>query len=132
MTKRDIILNWLTNIGLLVIAAGALLPIIYGPQSFAYRYVFSAGALILLVSRLFTKCDSKVLRVKRLFRIQAWSSIFFCCAAFFMFYSNTPQDWLAFTLAGAAIQLYASIAIPMAEKKALRDQQRYNNPPEQK
>ncbi len=87
----------------------------------AYPYVYSAGALILLVARLFSPYRGTDMRLKRLHRIESWSAIFFCVAAFFLFYpASQLRDWIAFTLAGAAIQVFTSIAIPNQERKAAR------------
>ena len=59
-------------------------------------------------------------RLKRLHRIESWSAVFYCAAAFLLFYTHELRDWLAFTLAGAAIQIITSIAIPMREAKLAR------------
>jgi hypothetical protein len=110
--------GWLIAIGLLLIVVGVLLPII-GMRDDMFKWVYAAGALIGLVGRLFNKAPEDVpMRVKRLLRIEAWSAIFFCVGAFFMFYpgSNTA-DWLAFTLAGGAVLIYTSIMIPLAMRK---------------
>lgn len=102
----------------LVLAATAvpfLLP--HTPRAMAsYRYVYAAGAVILLLARLFTPFRGKDLRLRRLHRIEAWSAIFFCAGCAFMFIpGGTGRDWIAFTLAGAAIQIFTSIAIPRRE-----------------
>ncbi len=107
--------------GLCIVAAGAFLPIIFGPASLAAKIVLSAGAFLTLVGRLFSPYHGKIFRVKRLFAIEKWSAIFFCVAAFFMWYSDNPREWVVFLLAGAFIQLYTSMAIPYAQKKALRN-----------
>ena len=112
------IFNILVNTGLIIIAIAVALPFFQGPDSMLYRYVFTVGAGLLVVGRIFTPYQGNVLRVKRLYRIQTWSAVFFCFAAFFMFYNLASRDWLAFTLAGAVLQAYASIAIPAAERKA--------------
>lgn len=83
-----------------------------------FRYVYAAGALITLVARLLEPAmpASTPLRIKRLKRLESWSSLMFCVAAFFAFYPTPPviRDWLAFTLAGAAIQIYSFIALTLA------------------
>lgn len=114
-----------TAIGLLLIAAGTLIPILnarhtaYVDMSDTFKYIFSAGAAVLLVSRLFSTYKGKILRLKRLYRIEVWSALFFCVAAFFLFYEkDTTRNWIAFTLAGAAIQLYTSFMIPRTTRKA--------------
>ena len=54
-------------------------------------------------------------------RLESWSSLLFCVAAFFAFYSAPViRDWLAFTLAGAAIQIYSSIALNIAASKSAK------------
>lgn len=107
--------------GLLLVAAGVLMPILSGNISApAFRYVFAAGALLTLLARLFQPAPSNgiPLRVKRLLRLESWSALLFCVAAFFAFYSAPVlRDWLAFTLAGAAIQVYCSIALGIALRK---------------
>lgn len=118
----------LSTVALIMIVVGTVMPILGGANtpfnmlSPTFKYVYSAGALILLVSRLFSPYTGSVVRVRRLYRIETWSSIFFCVAAFFLFYEpETSRDWLAFTLAGGAIQIYTSIMIPRAVRKALAD-----------
>lgn len=103
--------------GMILIAVALLLPMAgVGPG--VYRWVFSAGALITLAGRLLNRYDGPVLRVKRLYRLEVWSSIFFCAAAFFMFYRyGEGRDWFAFILAGGAILVYTSIMIPRTLEK---------------
>lgn len=119
--------NILVTVGLLMIAAGTLIPIFQGHDTLyrdlppAFKYIYSAGALILLVSRICNGYKGKVLRLKRLHRIEVWSALFFCVAAFFLFYEkDTTRNWLAFTLAGAGIQVFTSFMIPRVMRKALR------------
>ena len=110
----------LTVIGMLLIVAGTLLPL-FGNYFYGsvYKYIYTAGAVLLLICRLFTKYTGKHDRVRRLYRLESWSAIFFCVAAFFMFYEPTSaRDWLAFTLAGGAVQVYTSIMIPFTVKRA--------------
>ncbi|MCH5221688.1 MAG: hypothetical protein J1F05_05085 [Muribaculaceae bacterium] len=84
----------------------------------AYRYIYAIGAAALFLVRLFTPYKGPDFRLKRLHRIESWSALFFCVASFFLFYQSAAlRDWLAFTLAGAAIQIYTSIAIPLRETK---------------
>lgn len=107
---------WGMTIGLLMIVAGTLMPILGNVT--VYKWIYSAGALLLLVSRMFAPYTGNVIRIKRLYRIESWSAIFFCVAAFFMFYQPAiMRDWLAFTMAGGAIQIYTSLMIPAMVKK---------------
>lgn len=115
------ILNILTYVGLIAIAVAMVFPLFTGPQSLIYKIIYTAGAAMTLIGRVFTRYDGPdVLRVRRLFRIQTWSAIFFAAAAFFMWYSKTPTDWLAFTLAGGLIQCYVSLVLPRAYKNATK------------
>ncbi len=108
-------------LGLLVIFLATLAPFFLAEQLWAqtaYPYVFSAGALWLLIVRIFSPFKGKDMRLKRLHRIESWSAIFFCVGAFFLFYNpGQLRDWLAFTLAGAALQIFTSLAIPAREAK---------------
>lgn len=110
--KNKKIISWAITAGMLLIAAGVLMPLL-GYSMEVYRWIFSAGASITLIGRIMNRYDGNVLRVKRLYRIEVWSSIFFCVAAFFMFYPyGAGRDWFAFILAGGLILVYTSIMIP--------------------
>lgn len=108
-------------VGLLVILVAALVPIANkGFDAMWYRYLYAAGALMVLTAKLFTPYTGKVMRMKRLARLEAWSGIFFCVAAFFMFYDHgSNRDWLAFTLAGGAIQLISNFLMGRVARKLL-------------
>lgn len=110
--------TWIVTAGLLLIMAGVLLPIL-GKAPGLYRWIYAAGAVLSLAGRLCVKVPANApLRVKRLMRIETWSSIFFCAAAAFMFWPGAGNsDWLAFTLAGGAILIYTSIMIPRAARQ---------------
>lgn len=118
--KRQKAANIISSVGLVIIAVGVLMPLLMGPGSTIYRYVFSAGAVLLLAGRFLDKYTGDIFRVRRLYVIQRWSAIFQCAAAFFMFYSQDPRDWLVFVLAGAVLQLYVSIAVPIVIRKAAK------------
>lgn len=109
---------WLGVAGLLLIAVGTLLPLfrVVSPMT---RIIYSAGALILLASRIIRPSyKGKSLRVKRLMRIEFWSGVIFCVGAFFLWYPGAgPMDWLAFTIAGGMLEVYTSIMIPRTRAK---------------
>ena len=73
--------------------------------------IWPTGALLALLGRACAPAyKGSVMRVRRLGRIELWSCIIFCVAGFFMWYEpEQPRDWIAFTLAGGALQVYASI-----------------------
>lgn len=108
-------------LALLVIFLATLVPFFLMGQQWAreaFPYVYSAGALALLLVRLFTPFKGSDMRLKRWHRIESWTAIIFCVGAFFLFYNpHQLRDWLAFTLAGAVLQAITSIAIPAREKK---------------
>lgn len=120
----------LATIGLLGIAVGTLLPILqaksnpyafYNQQLQPWMFVYAGGALVYLVAKLMTPFTGKNLRVKRLYRIEAWSAVFFCVAAFFVFYDRqTTRDVWAFTLAGGILLIFTNIAIPIVVKRELK------------
>lgn len=85
----------------------------------AYPYLFSAGALTVFVARVLSPYKGKDFRLKRLHRLEMWIGIIFMVAAVFLFYPGAQRDWLAFTLAGAALQVYTSLAIPARERKSV-------------
>lgn len=109
----------LVIVGMLLIAAGIVIPIIsMNIHNDLFRYLYAAGALLTLIGRLFSPYDGDNARLKRLYRIETWSSLFFCAAAFLLFYDKTNlRDPLAFTLAAGIIQIYTSIMIPRHIKK---------------
>lgn len=114
------------TISMLLIVAGTVLPL-FNTSGILFKYIYATGALLLLIGRLLTPYKGDDLRVKRLYRIETWSAIFFCVAVFFMFYEGAGRtDWLAFTLAGGIIQIYTSIMIPRAIAKAAQKQKGEN------
>lgn len=119
---KDILKNILIYGGMLLVAFGVLIPLLFGPVPVWGKIVFSVGAVATLVGRILTPYRGSELRVRRLFRIQIWSAIFFCVAAGFMWYSVYARDWLAFTLAGGAIQCYVSIALILVANRNRREE----------
>ncbi|MCM1449356.1 MAG: hypothetical protein NC082_03360 [Clostridiales bacterium] len=119
--------RWLvavTIIGLLAIVTATIIPLLNkGFELQWYRYLYAVGAVMVLGGRLFSPYTGTHPRMKRLFRLEAWSGIFFCVAAFFMFYDpRSNRDWLAFTLAGGAIQIIVTILQTRIAKKELKNQ----------
>lgn len=108
-------------IGLLAVATGVMMPIMsHNFENEAFKWVYAAGAILSLTARLFQPAPpaGTPLKIKRLMRMESWSALLFCVAAFFAFYSAPVyRDWLAFTLAGAAIQIYSTVALQWAQHK---------------
>lgn len=117
---------WMITISMLLIVAGTVLPL-FNTGGLLFKYIYATGALLLLIGRLLIPYKGDDFRIKRLYRIETWSAIFFCVAVFFMFYEGAGRtDWLAFTLAGGIIQIYTSIMIPRAIAKAAKKQKGKN------
>lgn len=116
----------LAIVGLLAIAAGTLLPILNvtvapGAAGTWWKYVYAAGAVCFLAGKLLSPYTGIHPRIKRLYRIESWSAVFFCVAAFFLFYNgNVSRDSWAFTLAGGALLVFTTIAIPRVANKELK------------
>lgn len=114
--------------GLLAIAVGTLLPILnvlvaQGMAGTWWKYVYAAGAVCFLAAKLFTPYKGEHPRIGRLYRIESWSAIFFCVAAFFLFYNgNVSRDSWAFTLAGGVLLVFTTIAIPRVVRRELKNQ----------
>lgn len=119
-------------VGLLGIAVGTMLPMIgvfTSPGAVAWwKYVYAGGAACFLVSKFFTPYTGSHPRIKRLMRIESWSAIFFCVAAFFIFYNGAvTRDAWAFTLAGGALLIFTSLSIPRTVNKELRRSEEAKN-----
>lgn len=115
-------------VGLLAIAVGTLLPILnvlvaQGVAGIWWKYVYAAGAVCFLAAKLLTSYKGEHPRIRRLYRIESWSAIFFCVAAFFLFYNgNVSRDSWAFTLAGGVLLVFTTIAIPRVVRRELKNQ----------
>ncbi|MDE6085199.1 MAG: hypothetical protein K2G40_02195 [Muribaculaceae bacterium] len=109
------------TVGLLAIVVATMVPLLGdGFNNGWYRYLYAAGAVMSLAGRLFAPYTGTHQRMKRLHRLEAWSSIFFCVAAFFMFYDPIHnRDWLAFTLAGGAVQILSTFLSTRLARKEL-------------
>lgn len=113
--------SWTVNIGLMCIAVATLMPILHMGIGW-YGYLYAAGAGLALAGRIMSvrAYSGTPLRVRRLGRMELWAAIVFAVGAFFIFWPGSgPTDWLAFTLAGAALQTYASVMLPRTIAKEI-------------
>lgn len=108
--------------GLLAVAAGIMMPLLLGLGNGTYKWVYAAGALVSLAGRVAGGYRGSEVRLKRLYRMEAWSSVMFCAGAFFLFYGTAPRDWIAFTLAGGLIIVFTSWRIPREINKLQRNE----------
>ncbi|MDE6117640.1 MAG: hypothetical protein K2J65_00210 [Duncaniella sp.] len=115
-TKRTALSNILSTVGLLAIMVAALFPLLKIAMG-ANRYIYAAGAVILLAGKLIAPAlKDAPLRLRRLVRMEVWAALIFVVGAVFMFLPGT--DWIAFTLAGGLLTIYTSIMIPRQKIKA--------------
>lgn len=99
--------------GLIIVMVAAAMPLLHAAVSVS-RIVYAVGAALVLVGKVFTPVpEGASLRLKRLYRLDVFCGLFFVAAAVFLFISGGGStDWLAFTLAGGALQIYTSVMIP--------------------
>ncbi len=112
--------NDISTIGFLMIAAAMVVPFIQGPYNTDnwYYYLYAAGAFVMLVCALLSPYKGHDMKIKRLVRVQSWSAIIFCAGAALLFIPGTTlRDWIAFTLAGAVLRAFSTIAIAMHMRK---------------
>ena len=108
---------WLAVAGLLLVVIATAMPLLR-IASPAMKWIYAAGAVAVAVGR---GCNpapkGSGLRVRRLFRLEMWAGILFCVGAFCLCYPKAgAMDYMAFTLAGGVIEVYASLMLPRAAK----------------
>ena len=76
--KRNKIVELLASLGLLLIAAGIMLPLFKGLDFTPFRYIYAAGAAIALIARLIgvNAPAGEPTRLRRMRRLEKWSAIF--------------------------------------------------------
>lgn len=106
-------------IAMLVMLGAALVPI-FGVKLPWLRYVFAGGAVLTLIAQVLTPAPANTLRVRRLARINVWAAVLYCVAAACLFINDAAmqRSWIAFLLAGAVIQIYATLMLAKLTKKA--------------
>lgn len=113
-TRRQVASALLVNAGLLLIVVATAMPLLHVTELWI-KIVYSAGAAMSIAGRFMNIGEASGvsdLRVRRLMRLETWSTALFAVAVFFMFYPRAgATDWIAFTLAGGFIQAYTSIMI---------------------
>lgn len=133
--KRIEIQNITLAVATLMLLVAAAMPI-FGVHGDWAKYLYSLGALAALAERCTERYAGKNLRIRRLFRMGKVSALLYCVSAFFLFSSTLNinigtswgnRDWLAFLLAGALLQIYASFAIQHEENKEKKKQAGANN-----
>lgn len=117
--KRTTISNIFVIVGLLTMAVVAVTPLLVN-HTFNVkwmRWIFTAGATIVLLGRLIGFYQGPSFRIKHLHAILIFSALLYCTSAAMMFIFQGTNNWLAFLFAGLLVQLYASWRIEREEKK---------------
>lgn len=118
-STRSQVSLWGANAGMLCLLIAGALPLLRMGDPALWKWLYAAGAAIVLVCRIFQPVDMPTLRARRLKRMEFWSAVVWAVGTFFIFYKGAgPTDWLAFFLAGGVLQAYASLAMPSAMKAA--------------
>lgn len=126
--RRMLLSVLLVNFGLLLIMAGAALPLAgfirsaFYVGTFAVRWFgipYALGAVMLFVGRILGGVTPGAsIRLKRLHRMELWTSLIFIVGAVFIFLPQAAgNDWIAFTMAGGVLTLFTSIMIPRQQAK---------------
>ena len=109
-------------VAMLMLLVAAVFPLlgIMKEEMMLMRYVYAAGAALAFVVLATQVYEGKNFRVKRLHGLERMSALLYCVSAYLLFnYGNEwgGTDWIAFLLAGAIVQTYASYMIDREEKK---------------
>ena len=117
--KRTTLSNILVIVGLTLMTLMAVIPLIVNNDSNLemMRWIYTSGALIVLLGRLCGIYSGPSLRIKRLHSILIFSALLFCASASMMFIFQGTNNWIAFLLAGLIVQLYASWMIDREQQK---------------
>lgn len=117
--KRTNIANILVIVGMIMMIVMAVTPLLVNQQLNMewMRWIFIAGALIVLVGRLIDIYRGPSLRLKRLHVILVFSALLYCASGSMMFIFQGTNNWIAFLLAGVMVQLYASWMIDREQSK---------------
>ena len=120
--KRITISNIFVLVGLLLMVVMAITPLLvnHDINMELMKWIFTTGAIIVLVGRLIGIYRGSSLRIKRLHGILIFSAILYCASASSMFIFQGTNNWIAFLLAGLIVQMYASWMIEREEKKAAK------------
>lgn len=105
--------------GLLVMLVMAAMPLLNINEEWM-RWVYAAGAALVLVVRLTQRYKGKNLRIRRLYVMQVMAAVMFCLSAFLTYYSAGTTDWIAFLMAGSVLQIYAAFMIDKEKEKAAK------------
>ncbi len=132
LERRRKMVEICSTTGLILVAVGMLVPFAAIDNSvliMAMKIVYAIGALIYTIARMINvNAPSDSLKLRRLRRMEMWGGFCFILGSFFWFYNSARypmitfslaimRDTVAFTMAGAIIQIVASWMITSRMKK---------------
>lgn len=132
LLRRRKIVEIVSTSGLLLVAVGLIVPfaaIENAPLALAMRIVYAVGAIAFTVARMINvNAQKDSARLRRLRRMEMWAGFCFIIGGAFWFYNaqrfsfipfSLPvmRDTVAFTMAGAIIQVVASWLITSRMRK---------------
>lgn len=136
LEKRRKYVEIAASVGLLLVLLAMIAPFAQGylhSSLMWMRWVYAAGALIYTVARVVNvNAPSDSLRLRRMRRMEFWAGVCFIAGAAFWFYKlqyyaalpagilAVMQQTVAFTMAGAVIQIVASWLIASRMNKEKR------------
>lgn len=122
MDNRTKISDIMVIVGLLIMAVMAIVQLLVNLDINVEltKWIYIAGALIVLVGRLVGIYKGPSLRIKHLHLILVFSALLYCASGSMMFIFEGTNNWIAFLLAGLAVQTYASWTIDRLEKKGTK------------
>ncbi len=111
-TKQNIG-NIILCVSMTVLLVVAVIPLFITPMPSWQRYMLAAGAAGTLIAQFFIPSPSDDFRIRRLSRMNVWAGIVYCVGAYCLFSSNIDmqRSWIAFLLAGAVLQIYATFML---------------------
>ena len=117
--KRTKLSDIFVIVGLLMMLIVAVTPLLvnHAINMELMRWIFTAGAFVVLLGRLFGFYKGPSFRIKHLHAILIFSALLYCTSAAMMFIFQGTNNWLAFLFAGLIVQMYASWRIEREEKK---------------
>lgn len=128
-TTKQLMGNTLLCVSMTALLAAVAIPIFITPMPHWLRYMIAAGAAGTLVAQFLIPNPGNDLRTKRLARMNVGASIVYCVGAYCLFSPNLDmqRSWVAFLLAGAVMQIYATFMLSKLTSNKKHKKQRQEN-----
>ena len=111
-TINQRIVNLILCVAMTALLVTAVMPIL-GYKWEWLRWAFAAAAALTLIAQVLTPSPSEGLRERRLARINVWAAVLYCVSAACLFIpdASMQRSWVAFLMAGAVLQIYATLML---------------------